>query len=51
MDYLNNEVECENCDGTALFDDAEGFCPECGNSWIIDDELFEERINCEMGRE
>lgn len=49
MDYLNSEIECDNCGGTALYDDVEGYCPECGNGWIIDDELFEERINHEMG--
>ena len=40
-------VECEICGADAYEDEVEGICPECGNSWILDDDLFEERIEYE----
>ena len=51
MDCLNQKVECVVCGGTALYDNVEGFCPECGNAWIINEELFSERIAAEAGEE
>lgn len=42
--------KCIHCDSENLqiLDGAEGFCPDCGNVWIINHELLEERLEAEM---
>jgi len=50
-DFIQKTVKCEMCGADAIEDGVEGFCPVCGNGWTIDEDLFEDRINYEMGRE
>lgn len=48
---MSIEESCIECGGEIYEDEAEGFCLVCGNSWIINADLFEERIAAETSEQ